>query len=194
MGTTEEDLQAALEAERKRTAELAAGLRHANISAALRDLALPTAFADVVPADLEASPEALKDFVARFLPPTAAQPSGEAPPPNLEGWARYERTAELGSSVPAAGKTEVELLIEEGMKGLEALRGGGTDWNHHKPPDEMAQENANFARRVNRLNRSHEMAVRRGEATPGGYFQAWGFGGRHDPPPWAYVAEDGIRE
>jgi hypothetical protein len=196
---TEEEFQALLEAERQRSAQLAADLRHSQVATGLKDIGAPDAFADIVPTDLELSADALRDFVSRFLPaaPTgggAPEPASGSPAPDLTGWARYERASEGAGTITPPAKTDAELLLEEGMEGLRLLRGEGRDWNHLKPPDDMQQKNAAFAQKVNRLNRSHEMAVRRGEAAPGGYFQAWGFGGRHDPPQWAYVAEDGIRE
>lgn len=167
--------------------EATAAARKANITVLLKDIGAPTAFADILPGTVELTPDALKEFVAQFAPP--------APPvvtdrPDLSGWERYERTAEAGSP-PGPGKSEIELLLEEGLKGMDELRGTGLDWNHRKPPEEMQLKNAEFAAKANRLNRQATTLVRRGEMEPGGYYKAMGFGGRHDPPPWAYVAEDG---
>lgn len=167
-----------------------AAARKANITVLLKDIGAPAAFADVVPGTLELTPEALKDYVAQFIP---SAPPAVTERPDLSGWERYERTAEAGSP-PGPGKSEVDLLLEEGLKGIEKLRGTGLDWNHRMPPEEMQVENAEYAAKANKLNRQATTLVRRGQMEPGGYYKAMGYGGRHDPPAWAYVAEDGRQE
>lgn len=170
--------------------EATAAARKANIAVLLKDIGAPPAFADVVPGTLELTPDALKEYVGQFIP--AAQPV-VTDRPDLSGWERYERTAEAGSP-PGPGKSEIDLLLEEGLAGFDKLRGKGLDWDHHKPPEDMQQENAEFAAKANKLNRQATTLVRRGQMEPGGYYKAMGYGGRHDPPPWAYVAEDGRQE
>lgn len=170
--------------------EAAAAARKANITVLLKDIGAPAAFADIVPGTLELTADALKEYVGQFLPPAPAVVTDR---PDLSGWERYERTAEAGSP-PGPGKSEIDLLIEEGMKGIEKLRGMATDWDHTKPPEEMKRENAEYAAKANRLNRQATTLVRRGQMEPGGYYRAMGFGGRHDPPAWAYVAEDGRQD
>lgn len=193
MALTDEEeaaLRDQLAAAQARGDEAAAAARKANITVLLKDIGAPSAFADVVPATLDLTPDALKEYVGQFLPPT---PAAVTDRPDLSGWERYERTAEAGSP-PGPGKSEIDLLLEEGLKGIEKLRGTALDWNHYAPPEEMQLENAEFAAKANRINRAAERLVRTGQMEPSGYFRAMGFGGRHDPPPWAYVAEDGRQE
>jgi hypothetical protein len=189
MALTDEEeaaLRDQLAGAQQRGEEAAAAARKANLTVLLKDIGAPAAFADVVPGTIELTPEALKDWTAQFLP----APSTVTDRPDLSGWERYERTAEAGSP-PGPGKSEIDLLLEEGLKGIQKLRGTGLDWDHRQPPEEMQQENAEFAAKANKLNRQATTMVRRGEMEPGGYYRAMGFGGRHDPPSWAYVAEDG---
>lgn len=193
MALTDEE-EAALRGElagaQQASVDSAAAARKANITVLLKDIGAPAAFADVVPGTLELTADALKDYVGQFIPAPAPVVTDR---PDISGWERYERTAEAGSP-PGPGKSEIDLLLEEGLKGMEKLRGTGLDWNHRMPPEEMLAENAEFAAKANKLNRQATTLVRRGQMEPGGYYRSMGFGGRHDPPPWAYVAEDGRQE
>jgi hypothetical protein len=193
----EQALRESLEQAQRSVTEQAAQVRKSQLTGLLKDLQAPARFADVYPADAELTSDALKAFVAEFAPPVP--PATEASTkPDLSGWSAYERAQEGATTPGAGGKTELEQLLEEGMEGLKELTGGGLDWNHFQPPDgrngstDMRAKNAEYANKVNRANRTWEKEIRLGRSEPGGVYQnAMGFGGRVDPPRWAYKAADG---
>lgn len=199
MALTDEEqaaLQAQLEAERAKSAEQAAGLRKLQIGNVLREINASGAFAEVYPADGEITPDALKTFVSQFVP-AAPTTSTTTTTTDMGAWAAYERAQESATTPGAGGKTEVESLLEKGEAGLYELTGKGKDWNHYRipmegPGSDIEQRNNDYAEAANKVNRQWSKEVRQGRAQPAGiYSGANGFGGRVDPPRWAYKALDG---
>lgn len=173
-GDTPEDLQAEV-------AQLREQVRREQLGRILDGLGAPTAFADVYRGDL--TPEAVKTFV-EGLQMTPRAPSEPKPPaPAADAWGRYEDTSRGG---PPVSTTEYDRLLAETREALDAVRN-----SRYAPPAEADDKFAGTIDKVNKLNRQWEREIRAGRAQPA-YVGNTGFGGRLDPPEYAYRALDKV--
>lgn len=148
----------------------------------LKDFGAPTTFADVYQGELDEAK--VKAFVSSLQIPAP-------PPPQQEGtadtsaWGRYEGTGSV--STPAGGEpNEVDKLL---TRGREAIEKSKPSMNPFQVSEADILDQKQFATDVNRMHREWERMVRRRQMQPA-YRGLEGFGGRMDPPDYAYVAQD----
>lgn len=171
---TAEDLQA-------QVAQLQEQVRREQLGRILDGLGAPSGFADVYRGDL--NPEAVKAFVEGLQ--MAQQPPSEPRPPApvADAWGRYEDTGRGG---PPSSSTEIDRLLAETREALDSVRNG-----RYAPAAELDDKFAGTIDRVNKLNRQWEREIRADRAQPA-YVGNTGFGGRLDPPEYAYRAQDKV--
>jgi hypothetical protein len=90
-------------------------------------------------------------------------------------------------STPAGGEpNDVEKLL---ARGREAIEKSKPSMNPFQVGEADMLDQKQFAAEVNRMHREWERMVRRRQMQPA-YRGLEGFGGRMDPPDYAYVAQD----
>jgi len=106
--------------------------------------------------------------------------------PDISKWGTYEQIQQ-DSSPTGGGDNELEALLKRGAEGI---RNSDPKINKFQVTEEERKEQRQYAEDVNRIHREWEREVRLGRAEPA-YRGMEGFGGRLDPPRWAYRAQDG---
>lgn len=171
-----------LEALRQQLAAKDADMRKLQLTSILKGLGAPPAFADIYTGELDEAK--VKSFVAALQIP-APEPTHQEGGADTSAWGRYEAAPSSGG--PAGGEPdEVEKLL---ARGREAIEKSKPSMNPFQVSEQDQLDQRQFAADVNRVHREWERAVRRRQLQPA-YRGLEGFGGRMDPPDYAYRAQD----
>lgn len=172
-----------LEALRTQLAARDADVRRLQLTGILKGLGAPATFADIYTGELDEAK--VKTFVSSLqipVPEPTTQQEGTA---DTSAWGRYEGTQNV--SAPAGSEpSDVDKLLERGRAAIEKSK---PSMNPFQVSEADVLDQKQFAADVNRMHREWERMVRRRQAQPA-YRGLEGFGGRMDPPDYAYVAQD----
>lgn len=179
------------------TAEEAAALQQAveaakaenrklQLTHTLEKLGAPTAIADVYNGEMDESK--IKEFVMalQMQKQSEDQHQQDQQKPDVSKWGAYERIND-NAAPTGGGDNELEALLKEGTELIDKSNPRTRPW---KVSEEEIEEQRRFQDKVNKIHREWEREVRLGRAEPA-YRGMEGFGGRLDPPRWAYRAQDG---
>lgn len=173
-----------LEALRTQLAARDADVRRLQLTGILKGLGAPATFADIYTGDLDEAK--VKTFVSSLqIPAPEPSQSQESQPADTSAWGRYEGTQSV--SAPAGSEpSDVDKLLERGRAAIEKSK---PSMNPFQVGEADILDQKQFAADVNRMHREWERMVRRRQMQPA-YRGLEGFGGRMDPPDYAYVAQD----
>lgn len=171
---------------RQQIADSQAEIRKVKLTGMLEKFGAPTAIADVYNGDLDDTK--VKEFVqALQIRKENEDATVQANTrPDISKWGTYEQIQQ-DSTPTGGGDNELEALVKRGAEGI---RQSDPKVNKFQVTEEERLEQRRYADDVNKIHREWEREVRLGRAEPA-YRGMEGFGGRLDPPRWAYRAQDG---
>lgn len=159
--------------------------RKLQLAHTLEKIGAPTAIADVYQGDLDETK--IKEFVMGLQMQKQSDDAKEQKErPDMSKWGTYEQI-QSDATPTGGGDNELEALLKRGQEGINKSNPRTRPW---KVSEEEIEEQRQFSEDVNRVHRQWEREVRLGRAEPA-YRGMEGFGGRLDPPRWAYRAQDG---
>jgi len=171
-----------VDALRQQLAAKDADMRKLQLTTILKGLGAPATFADIYQGELDEAK--VKTFVSSLQIP-APEPTPQEGAADTSAWGRYEGTQ--AGSAPAGGEpSDVDKLLERGRTAIEKSK---PSMNPFQVGEADILDQKQFAADVNRMHREWERMVRRRQMQPA-YRGLEGFGGRMDPPDYAYVAQD----
>lgn len=182
-GPTPEEMAAL----RQQLADSQAEIRKVQLTSMLEKIGAPTAIAGVYTGDVDDGK--LKDFVMGLQMRKDAEDNAEKDShnrPDISKWGAYEQIQQ-DATPTGGGDNELEALLKRGNEGI---RTSDPKVNKYQVTEDERREQRQYADDVNKIHREWEREVRLGRAEPA-YRGMEGFGGRLDPPRWAYRAQDG---
>lgn len=172
---------------RQQLVDSQAEIRKVQLTSMLEKIGAPTAIAGVYTGDVDDAK--LKDFVMGLQMRKDAEDNAEKDShnrPDISKWGTYEQIQQ-DATPTGGGDNELEALLKRGNEGI---RVSDPKVNKYQVTEDERREQRQYADDVNKIHREWEREVRLGRAEPA-YRGMEGFGGRLDPPRWAYRAQDG---